>query len=31
MGMVGSAVVLLVAHTFLEEEGEEVVRIILTL
>jgi len=31
MGMVGSVVVLLVAHTFLEEEGEEVVRIILTL
>lgn len=28
MGMVGSVVVLLVAHTFLEEEGEEVVRII---
>jgi len=28
MGMVGSVVVLLVAHTFLEEESEEVVRII---
>ena len=28
MGIVGSVVVLLVAHTFLEEEGEEVVRII---
>jgi len=28
MGMVGSVVVLLVAHTFIEEEGEEVVRII---
>lgn len=28
MGMIGSVVVLLVAHTFVEQAGEEIVRII---
>jgi hypothetical protein len=28
MGLVGGMVVILVAHTFLEQDGEEVIRII---